>query len=410
MDLLLQKVGGGSFRTLPRWLVALVLAAALVACWAVVYMAGGSRTALPHVFYVPIVLAALPFGRRGTLVAAVVATMLCGPLMPLDVVTGHSQTVVNWLTRGSFFLLTGLVAGGTVSRVRDGLEQGIARQFHAQLSPEAIEPADQGLAERIKEVLGTGAFHPVFQPIYSLTDGALIAVEALTRFDVEPPQPPNVWFEQAALAGMGVELELATLERALQASTDLPAGVALSVNSSPEALNDPRLLALLDQHPDRLLIAEVTEHAVVDDYHQLETALVELRRRGIRIAVDDAGAGFASLRHIVRLAPDIIKLDQSLTQHLGDDPVRRALAAALVQFARETATMLIAEGIETRGDLASWQDLGAHAAQGYLFARPAPLPGAWGPCPVIERRSRTGRTHVPSASIRRTAAEQAWTG
>lgn len=399
MDLLFRDSRRRSFRTLPRWSAALALAAGLAACWAVVYLAGGSRTALPHVFYVPLVLAALPFGRRGTLVAAVAATVLCGPLMPLDVATGQAQTLVNWLTRGGFFLLTGAVAGTTVARVRGSLEQEIAREFQAQLAPDDVDTPDGSLVKRVHEVLLTGAFHPVFQPIYSLTDGTLVAVEALTRFDVDPPQPPNVWFEQAALAGVGVELELATLERALQASTDLPVGVALSVNSSPEALNDPRLLALLDRHPGRLLIAEVTEHAVVDDYHQLETALVELRRRGIRIAVDDAGAGFASLRHIVRLAPDIIKLDQSLTQHLGDDPVRRALAAALVQFARDTTTMLIAEGIETRGDLAAWQDLGAHAAQGYLFARPAPLPIVVGPSRVIERRSFSRRTQAPAATV-----------
>ncbi len=106
----------------------------------------------------------------------------------------------------------------------------------------------------------------------------------------------------------------------------------------------------------------------------------------MRIAVDDAGAGFASLRHIVRLSPDIIKLDISLTQHIREDPVLRALAAALVQFAHQTGTELIAEGIETTADLAAWQDLGAHAAQGYLLARPAGLPMSLDGCADVAQR------------------------
>ena len=207
-------------------------------------------------------------------------------------------------------------------------------------------------------------------------NGRLLAVEALTRFDTEPVHPPDVWFTRAAQVGLGVELELAAIKAALETSKELPAEVALSFNASPAALADGRLLQLLDWHTGRLLIAEVTEHAVIDDYHQLDVCLSALRSRGVRLAVDDAGAGFASLRHIVRLGTEYIKLDPSLTQDLGNDPVRRPLADCLVQFAYRTDTEIIVEGIETAGDLATWQELGAHAAQGYLLGRPAPLPAA----------------------------------
>ena len=181
-------------------------------------------------------------------------------------------------------------------------------------------------------------------------------------------------FAEAAAVGLGVDLELATIKAAFEAATDLDQNVTLTLNASPALLADPRLLEVLDWHRTRTVVVEVTEHTVVDDYHQLETALTVLRESGIRVAVDDAGAGFASFRHIVRLRPEFIKLDLSPPQNLRNDPIRRPLAEALVRFAHQTDSRIIAEGIETAADLATWQELGAHAAQGYLFGRPGPLP------------------------------------
>lgn len=216
----------------------------------------------------------------------------------------------------------------------------------------------------------------VFQPIYALDDGRLLAVEALARFHGQPPAPPDVWFAHAAQVGLGCELELAAIEAALAGSTGLPGGIGLSVNCSPQLLIDQRLIDLLDHHPGRPLIVEVTEHELIDDYLQLDGALAALRLRGVELAVDDAGAGFASLRHIVRLAPDYIKLDRSLTQDLHHDPIRRPLADCLIQFAHRIGSRIVAEGIETPADLATWRELGAHAAQGFLLGRPGALPAA----------------------------------
>jgi len=364
---------------LPAWAQAVVVAALLAACWLLVYSAGGTRTALPHVFYLPIVLAALPFGVGGGLAAGVAAALLCGPLMPLDVATAESQQLVNWLIRGGFFTAVGGLAGTSTVSLRRSFQAGLSRQLQRELdlvTADASAEDDDGWELRVRRVLDGGRFRVVFQPIYTLDDGQLFAVEALARFDAEPRHKPDVWFARAAQVGLGVELELAAIDTALEASIGLPAQVALSFNASPGTLADERLLRLLDGHAGRLLIAEVTEHAVVDDYRHLDSCLAALRSRGVRIAVDDAGAGFASLRHIVRLQPDYIKLDPSLTQNLGDDPVRRPLADCLVQFAHRTGSAILVEGIESAADLATWQDLGAHAAQGYLLGQPAPLPAA----------------------------------
>jgi EAL domain-containing protein (putative c-di-GMP-specific phosphodiesterase class I) len=270
-------------------------------------------------------------------------------------------------------------------------ERGLAAKLEEELAlaAEATEAAagatgaEEPVAEagaawtRVRAVLAQDRFHPVFQPIYSLADGRLVTVEALTRFTVEPVRPPDVWFAEAHAVGLGIELELAALRAALREGEELPAGVELAVNLSPGVLVDPRVHAeLTGRGREQPLVVEVTEHAAVDDYPRLTAVLDQLRTAGVRVAVDDAGAGFASLRHVVRLAPDILKLDRTLTRDVHVDPVQRSLATCLAAFARQTGTQLVAEGVEHPDELAIWQELGADAAQGYLLGRPGPLPAA----------------------------------
>lgn len=384
------------FQQLPAWLHLLLVVVLLAGCWAMVYSAGGTRTAWPHVFYIPIVIAALPFGIRGGIAAGIGAMLLCGPVMPLDVAAGENQQLVNWLIRGGFFVTVGGLAGASSSSLRRSFEAGLSQQLQTELELATAPDQDHGPGWelRVRQMLDRDDFHPVFQPIYALNDGRLLAVEALTRFVTDPAYTPDVWFAEAAAVGLGVELELVTAKAALEASHDLDPQVALTLNTSPALLADPRLGHLLDWHDGRTLVVEVTEHAVVDDYQQLADALDLLRRRGIRVAVDDAGAGFASFRHIVRLQPDFIKLDPSLTQNLRNDPIRRPLAEALLRFAEQTGSQIIVEGIETPADLAIWEDLGAHAAQGYLLGRPGPLPTA--PNIGAVARIRGGSRHNPT--------------
>jgi EAL domain-containing protein (putative c-di-GMP-specific phosphodiesterase class I) len=331
-------------------------------------IAGGLLLAVPGV------VAVVPYGRRGALVVAAVTGLLSGVVPVADV--GVVNPILASGLRTAALVAIAAVAAWAVATVEERYRDELVRQLDLELLPpdEVADVGDPCAADELRRILEEGRFHPVFQPVYSLHDGGLVAVEALTRFDTTPPTPPNVMFERADRAGLGDEFELAAVAAALAASEQLPAEVTLAVNCSPRTLRHPGLLELVAGRGARPMIVEVTEHDVVDDYVGLTAAIGELRAYDVGLAVDDAGAGFASLRHVVRLGPELIKLDLSLTQNLRGDPVREALADCLIDFARRTGSQLVAEGIESVTDLTMWVDLGADAAQGYLLGRPGPLP------------------------------------
>ena len=232
----------------------------------------------------------------------------------------------------------------------------------------------QAVEERIRDVLGQRRFYLVFQPMHDLAGQRVAGYEALTRFTAEPNQGPDKWFEEAATVGLREELELAAIELALASLSDIPAAAYLSLNASPATILSGRLDGMFESYPLDRLMLEVTEHDVVDDYADLFDSLASMRARGLRLAIDDAGAGYASFRHILRLAPDVIKLDRSLTHEIDRRDENRALAAALIGFASETGSRLVAEGVETQEELATLREIGICKAQGYLLGRPGALP------------------------------------
>ncbi len=233
--------------------------------------------------------------------------------------------------------------------------------------------ADRQAFERIRQVLDQSAVDAAYQPIVDLQTGQVVGLEALARFPLALQRPPDLWFAEADRVGLGVELNELALRRATSDLPRLPDATFLSVNVSPEYVLAGRLTAALEGCDASRILVELTEHTQVDDYDQLSARLGHLRRRGVRVAVDDAGAGFASLRHILKLAPDVIKLDSSLTRDAGVDPLHDALVTALVEFARDIGADLIAEAIETTGPLQALRSQGVGYGQGYLFAAPAPL-------------------------------------
>lgn len=367
----------------PDWAAVVGVLVVLAAAWGITYVAGGSHTAMPHLFYIPIIASTIRFRFRGAIPTAVVAGVLVGPLMPLYAATGEPQTVASWVVRTVLFLVVGAAFAAAMTIRERVAEHDLAAEVrdamlaestaHTEAEADGVDPE---VAAVLPQVLADRAFHCVYQPIYSLSDGRLVAFEALTRFDAEPQRPPDVWFDAAGQVGLGVELELAAVELAVAGATSLPANVLLAVNASPQTLADPRLAAILEQNPGRLVGIEVTEHVAVTDYRTLTHAVAELRGRGADIAVDDAGAGFASLRHIIHLAPDTIKVDISLTQGVGSSPLKRALAEALVAFAGASKAFIVAEGVEHPEDLVTWANLGATAVQGYLTGRPGDIVAA----------------------------------
>jgi len=234
--------------------------------------------------------------------------------------------------------------------------------------------AEKEQAERILKVLERGLMKMVFQPIADLADGRVTGVEALARFAVEPSRTPDVWFEEAGAVNLREELELAAVRLALAHPELLPEGMYLSINLSPETVTSARFAELLPDVPAKSVVLEVTEHARVEDYGALGGSLQDFRARGGRLAVDDAGAGFASLKHILRLAPEVVKLDREVAQGIDVDRPRRALASALISFAFDIGAEVVAEGIETQAEVDALRDLGVSYGQGYFLARPGPMP------------------------------------
>ncbi|MBI2706633.1 MAG: EAL domain-containing response regulator [Actinobacteria bacterium] len=227
-------------------------------------------------------------------------------------------------------------------------------------------------AEVTRVLDGVGLFM-VFQPIMRLSDDVFTGAEALSRFTTEPVRSPETWFANAAEIGRGVELELFAIRKAVHEAQALPPDMFLSVNASPHTLLHRELLPIVEGSA-RPMVVELTEHEHVEDYAQLERRLGELRQLGARIAVDDTGTGYASLQHILRLHPELIKLDRFFVTGIDTDPVRRGLATALVQFSEDIGATLVAEGIETEAELRVLRELGIEHGQGYFIARPSPLP------------------------------------
>jgi EAL domain-containing protein (putative c-di-GMP-specific phosphodiesterase class I)/DNA-binding NarL/FixJ family response regulator len=235
----------------------------------------------------------------------------------------------------------------------------------------AVEQAETADAatNRILRVISRHEFAIHLQPIVRLDTGEVVAVEALTRF--ADGIRPDVQFGEAAALGLGLTLQRTALSSAIVVAASLPPAVALSVNLSADVLLlEPTLRAII-AGADRPLIVEVTEHERIDDYAAVRSALADLGPN-VKLAIDDAGSGYASLRHILALEPDYVKLDIEWVHGIDTDPVRRALVSGLAHFATETGCELIAEGIETEAELRVIRELGIQLGQGYLLGRPQP--------------------------------------
>jgi EAL domain-containing protein (putative c-di-GMP-specific phosphodiesterase class I)/DNA-binding NarL/FixJ family response regulator len=235
-------------------------------------------------------------------------------------------------------------------------------------SVEQAETADAAMT-RLRRVIVRREFEIYLQPIVKLDTGAVVAMEALTRF--ASGVRPDVQFAEAATLGLDLTLQRTTVAAAIQAAASLPEQVALSVNLSAHVLQVEPTLPKILASASRPLIVELTEHERIDDYGAVRTALVNLGP-GVRLAIDDAGSGYASLRHIFTLKPDYVKLDIEWVHGIDQDPIRRALVSGLAYFAAETGCQLIAEGIETEAELQAVRELGITLGQGYLLGRPEP--------------------------------------
>jgi PAS domain S-box-containing protein len=225
--------------------------------------------------------------------------------------------------------------------------------------------------DHVSDTISRQAFRPVFQPIVDITHDKIVGYEALTRFTDRAN--PESMFAEAAAVGLGIELETATLQAALAAAEALPQSAWLNLNASPELIAAGEPLRTLLRGSTRRLVLEVTEHAAIDDYPAFLKAAAALGPE-IHLAVDDMGSGFASLRHILELHPAFVKLDRSLVSGLDKDDARQAMIVGLRHFAILSGCRLIAEGVETAGELRMLRSLGVRLAQGYRLGRPKAAP------------------------------------
>ena len=245
------------------------------------------------------------------------------------------------------------------------------RASSALLPGLSITPEDDGglpESDEVRSLIDRADNSVALQPIIALATMTVVGQEALARFGGRVPT--DRWFRAAGLHGLGADLERLTLAKALASLQTMPPDQFLAVNASPASLHDDRVLELLDASDLTRLLVEITEHDAVNDYGLTREALAVLRSRGARIAVDDVGAGFASLRHVLLLQPDVVKLDTSLTRDVHQNPRQQAIVRALILFTDEVGATVLAEGVEVAEQISALVDAGVTLGQGWHLGVP----------------------------------------
>ncbi|MGN6130473.1 MAG: EAL domain-containing protein [Nocardioidaceae bacterium] len=341
--------------------------ATLLLAWGSSYAAGGSHTSLPHLFYIPVVLAAVRFSWSGALFCSVGATLLAGPALPSVVATGQSQSVSSWLIRGAVFLFVALfIAWG----LRDRTESlGSAVQ-------------DALISARLSRALVRGEITVAYQPIVDLRSKDIVAVEALARWEHarRGAVSPGRFVPAAERTGTITVLDRYVLKRAVQQAHAWRAAltpVKVSVNLSAASLAERDLVAYVQKSLTRTgleaahLQLEITESAVINDSALAAQQIRQLRGLGVSVAIDDFGAGQASLGYLNHFTVDTVKIDRSLITDIADRPEAARLIAAAVQLFHNLDLTVVAEGIETSEQCAALEAMNCRLSQGYYTGRPA---------------------------------------
>ncbi len=249
---------------------------------------------------------------------------------------------------------------------------------HAGQRADAAAPVGgESLTRLVEELLRPGAIEMAAQPIVSLADGSVLGYEMLARTSIPCSSGPDQWLEHASYLGVRTELELACLQAVGDRGAP-PGDVRLFVNLSASTFLDPRVDAVLSQLPPRVI--EITEHEPVPDYQELRRRLQMWSAASTMLAIDDVGAGYSSMSHVLQLHPQFIKIDRSLVHKAHRDPNKLAVLRGLVGFARQGGITSLAEGVETSEELNALRAVGIDLVQGYLLARPGngwPQPRRW---------------------------------
>ena len=225
----------------------------------------------------------------------------------------------------------------------------------------------------IEQIISDNDISIYFQPIFSLKNNKVAGFESLARFFTTPYKTPDVWFKEAKKVGLNEALEMLAIKNAVTNIAKFNNSTYIAINCSPSHILSGALENTLQNIDCTRLVLEITEHSPISDYEKMRTALRPLRNKGLRLAIDDVGAGFSSFQHILELEADIIKLDISLTQNINTDDRKFLLAKALCGFAKAIDCTIVAEGIETEEELNSLRKLNVDSVQGYFIGRPAAI-------------------------------------
>ena len=342
----------------------------IVAAWGASYLAGGSKTAAPHIFYVPVVVAAARFGSVGALMAAVAAGIAAGPLLDLDVAAGTTQEWENWGARLVAFVVIG---------------QLVAYLSRHSLPSLALEVSARRFRSEVTSAIAARHVQVAYQPIVSLVDGSLVGAEALVRYHdpVRGVRNTGDLVCEAERAGCIQELtsfvlgeaaaQVAEWRRTVLAGRDQ---FKLAVNVSAADLAGQRIIGevigVLEETglPSRWLHLEITETALVGDVESARHTIAELRRLGVRLAIDDFGTGESSLSYLDHFPVDVLKIDRAFVHRLSDHTADDALTHGIIAMAQAMHLLVVAEGVETETQAAAVRRFGCDYAQGFLFAPP----------------------------------------
>lgn len=341
---------------------------ALGGAWAGCLAMGGSHNAGTHLFYIAIVLAAVRFTWRATAVVAVAAGALGGPLLPADLSMGLAQQPDEWIPRLALFVVIGVLVALLVENPEATLR---GRLLDAMASA------------RLLRALKRGEIDVFYQPICRVEDGRITGLEALARWRGSDGGyvSPGMFIPPAERTGAIAHLDEYVLQRAIAAACGWQSDAQplhVSVNLSASTLAQPRLVDMIDRIlrdaglPPHLLQLEVTESAAIDDLPGAVRQLAALRARGVKVAVDDFGAGQASISYLQNLPVDVVKIDRCIVSAATSDDRGRRLLEGVSHMCDLLGLQVVAEGVELTEQLACLRQIGVPMAQGYLLGRPAP--------------------------------------
>ena len=366
-----RNLGPRTFRgyaRLPPVLFGVLFALTLVLAWAASYLGGGSRTAFPHLFYIPILMAAVRLGLLGALPAAVTAGILAGPLLPADVQSGTAQEGHAWATRLVMFAVVGSVLAWITQQNRGGM---LTAGQHAKT------------AMTLRRALRNNQMQVHYQPLLDLRTGEAVGVEALVRW-VCPARgmvTPAEFIPAAEATGLINAVDRFVLgEATAQLGAWRRAGftdLSMAVNVSASRLQDPGLvaetaaaLAEADVDPCRLHL-EITETAIIEDVAQASRQIERLRALGVKIALDDFGAGQSSMSYLNQFDIDIVKIDRAFVEHVADDPRVARLVAGMIRLFDSLGVTVVGEGLSTAEQYVHMAELNCEIGQGFYISRPA---------------------------------------